>query len=317
MRCLRPFFLSGLGPARAWLSALMLGIFSASAVPLTISNPGFEDDTFLTNRGQLDYFYQSVSSLDALRTIPGWTSLRNPATGNGPFGGISDLGEENGPGQGSIENNIAWLLINNNFVANLSFVQTLSATIQTNTRYTLTLQAGEPGSFGNGQPRLFPVLGNAVTTGDVFARLRAGTTATPFPGFVSSLVPPPPDGRFTNWTLIWETGPSEPLAGQPIVIELFNQRTTGTGNQREVFYDDIAIDASPVLPPGLSIAVQGTNFFHILWPTNHTGYQLEAAASLMSPSWDTVTNGVTSTNGHYRVPVEANVGQRFYRLRKP
>jgi hypothetical protein len=123
--------------------------------------------------------------------------------------------------------------------------------LENNTRYTLSLRVAqarrEEGVESKPNP-VFPALGDGVTTGDVFARLRVGSLATPMPGFQlgASSVSAAADDEWVNWTLTWQTGDAEPLAGQALFVQLFHQGTRPVGGlPAEVFFDDIAITAVP------------------------------------------------------------------------
>jgi hypothetical protein len=123
--------------------------------------------------------------------------------------------------------------------------QTLGVTLENNFRYTLTLDVGNNDAFGGGV-FFFPTLGDGVSTGNVFARLLANGGGSAMPGFLpgSSTVSIPAPGAFTPWTLVWQTGPSEPLAGTTLVVDLSVGGGDGT-TPIEAFFDNVSLTSVP------------------------------------------------------------------------
>jgi len=73
-------------------------------------------------------------------------------------------------------------------------------------------------------------------------------------------------------------------------------------------------------PPGVSLSVGHSNRTQFVsWPTAAAGFQLEATASLKSPStWYTITNGI-SDDGNLKtcvIPVGSPLTNQFFRLRR-
>ncbi|MGC4003913.1 MAG: PEP-CTERM sorting domain-containing protein [Pirellulales bacterium] len=59
----------------------------------------------------------------------------------------------------------------------------------------------------------------------------------------SSTFVAPNDDQWVDWTLVWETGANEPLAGGTLGIELFARAATTANNlPAEVFFDDLTLD---------------------------------------------------------------------------
>jgi hypothetical protein len=242
-----------------FLLLVLLHITALTAArAVAIVNPGFESNPLTNpNPGEFDNFIVAVGQGQPLASVPGWTFTAMQLDGFTSYGGVSDLGNANHGPDGLIDNNIAWLFINEGRrTASVSVTQILAETLQPNTRYTLTLRVAQS-ARAEGNPALdnplFPTLGNGVSTGDVFARVYAGASGSTIPGFRSALssVSEPADNAWVNWTLVWETGASEPLAGTALGIELFNRADTqALGVPVEVFFDDIALSAVIVPEPG-------------------------------------------------------------------
>lgn len=230
----------------------------------TVTNPGFESNVLANpGAGQSDNFVIAVGQGATVTAIPGWTFAATQTTTFSSYGGVSDLATANHAPEGALDNNVLWLFVAaNKDTATVTASQTLTDTIQPNTRYTLTARVAQS-AHAEGNAALpnptFPTLGNGASTGDVFARLRAGNLATPMPGLVSSTVSVPADDTWVNWTLVWETGAAEPLAGQPLVVELFHRAATiATNLPSEVFFDDVAVATAPVPEPGgMALVVVG------------------------------------------------------------
>jgi hypothetical protein len=253
-------------PIAMKLSAACLFFTAAvrvSAAPVTIGNPGFEGNV-LTNPsvGQNDNFIIAAGQGSTITTVPNWTFNASQLDSFTSYGGVSDLATGNHAPEGAIDNNIAWLFIaEGKRLGSISARQTLGATLQLNTRYTLSLRVAQSahaeGDITLDNP-VFPNLGNGVNTGEVFARLWVNSVSTPMPGFLAaaSIVAVPADDQWVNWTLTWETGASEALAGGTLGIELYSQANTQSlSTPVEVFFDDVTLDATSVPEPSSALLV--------------------------------------------------------------
>jgi hypothetical protein len=79
--------------------------------------------------------------------------------------------------------------------------------------------------------------------------------------------------------------------------------------------DNFRID--PVLRPQLAISRTGTKVV-VSWPTNATGFALEAASQLSSnASWDEIFPGPVVVEGRFVATNNLMSGHQVYRLRKP
>jgi|GEM_PF-6930320 len=241
------------------LSLVFLAATTAAQAAMIV-NPGFESNLLANpNPSEFDNFIVAVGQEAVITQVPGWTFSAVQQDSYTSYGGVSDLATANHGPEGSIDNNIAWLFINQGRrTASVSATQLLGETLQANTRYTLTLRVAQS-ARAEGNPALanptFPVLGDGVTIGDVFARLFVGSTGTAMPGFqaLQSSISVPADNTWVNWTLVWETGSAEALAGTTLGIELFNRADTQATNlPAEVFFDDLMLTAVAVPEPGAS-----------------------------------------------------------------
>ncbi|MES2568992.1 MAG: hypothetical protein V4710_02930 [Verrucomicrobiota bacterium] len=238
--------------AVVFIGGMTSGLFASS---LTVINPGFESNV-LTNPSANgpDNFIGAAGQGITPVSVPGWTF----ATGSNPdtftaYGGVSDLAIPNHGPEGLLDNNIAWLFIRPTGVFGriIASQQLVGSALENNTLYTLSLRVAqarrEEGIETKSNP-VFPTLGDGVSTGDVFARLRVGDLNTSMPGFQpsASIVSTVADDSWVNWRLTWQTGSAEPLAGQPLFVQLYHQGTRPTGGlPSEVFFDDIAVTAVP------------------------------------------------------------------------
>lgn len=199
--------------------------------------------------GAGDNFIICAGDNAPIKPAAAWTFVGSaPPKSNAFYAGISDLGVHNHGPEGRRENNILWLYIpENRPKASLSVTQQLTAAVQPKTKYTLKVKVAQS-AHAEGKANMpnpdFPKLGDGVSTGDVFARLRVGTVATEMPGYVSSEVSEPPDNEWVTWTIVWQTAATEPLAGKKLVLEFFS---TAEKHPRpvEVFFDDVELTTAP------------------------------------------------------------------------
>jgi hypothetical protein len=230
-----------------------------SAAPVAINNAGFETNV-LSNPSPSgpDNFIGAAGQGTTPTAVPGWTFTAgsNPDSFTA-YGGVSDLAVPNHATEGLLDNNIAWLFIRPTGVfGSMSVSQQLAGiSLENNTRYTLSIRVAqarrEEGIESKPNP-VFPALGDGVSTGNVFARLMVSGLATAMPGFLPALsvVSAPADNEWVTWTLNWQTGASESLAGQALSVQLLHQGTQAVGGlPAEVFFDDVAVTATAVPEP--------------------------------------------------------------------
>jgi hypothetical protein len=131
--------------------------------------------------------------------------------------------------------------------ASNSAKQNLSTPLADNTKYVLSVMTGFDTSTSYG----YPAVGNGVSTGNVFARLlvdtsiaQDGSSLVAMPGFVaglSSTPAPASHGSIVNWTLTWQTGPGEALAGDAIWVQLAMNASVAND---EVYWDNVSLVTS-------------------------------------------------------------------------
>jgi uncharacterized repeat protein (TIGR03803 family) len=132
--------------------------------------------------------------------------------------------------------------------------------------------------------------GGSAGSGTVFAMNTDGTGFTTLHNFVSGS-----DGANPSAGLI--------LAGNALYGTAFNGGDAGKGT---VFRLSLP-------PPQLTIIFSGANVI-LTWPTNATGFTLQAATNLGSPTWGVVSPAPTVINGRNAVTNAIAGSQKFYRL---
>jgi hypothetical protein len=101
---------------------------------------------------------------------------------------------------------------------------------------------------------------------------------------------------------------------QPIHFDAASQRELGRRYAQQL----IAINQAMSQPPPLGFEFNGSQFW-LSWPSNYTGWTLQAqtndAATGLGTNWSTVS-GATGTN-RLMVPISITNGSIFFRLRSP
>jgi hypothetical protein len=89
------------------------------------------------------------------------------------------------------------------------------------------------------------------------------------------------------------------------------------GSGQTVYFDDLTYTLG-FMPPALSITRTAPAQAVLQWPTNYTGFTVQSAPGLGSPSlWQQFTNPVTVNGPLYNVSVSTTNAGRFFRLRRP
>jgi len=222
---------------RVLLSAFLLATLGfggvAAATPITVNNPSFEADV-LTCAGGPSCF--------AINSIPAWvassmgtTSTFKPSIGAPPSGEFSSIPDgvnvaAIGPASGG---------------ANIS--QTLVATVQANTLYTLDVSVGARADFLFSQYTITLEAGGTVLASD------------------SSL--DPAAGSFLTDTITFFSGPTPTTLGQSLEIELSATGLSAPGGTAaQADFDKVLLDASPTtsIPEPGTFLLLGTTCIGLL-----------------------------------------------------
>ena len=203
-----------------------------------------------------------------------------------------------------------------NAVAGLQ--QTLTNTLQANTRYRCSVQIGNiasgislPGS-ADGGGIFYDLNGFPGYRIDILA----GTTVV---GSDSNNIGATiPEGEWREARFHFDTSPSPAQLGQPLGIRLVNLKFPATpGNPNiEVDFDDVRLSAGPI-PVAASLSISLTDTQPNLAITGTTGatYRVEFTPALPSTNWTTLTNIVLTNSPQALTDQQSitNHGSRFYR----
>jgi len=143
-------------------------------------------------------------------------------------------------------------------------------------------------------------VGGSGGAGTVFSVKTNGTAFFPLHNFsqISGLNAPNTDGAYPVASLV--------LSGNILYGTANSGGPSGYGS---VFGVTV-----PPAPPELAISRSGENVI-LTWSTNVTGFMLQSATNLVSPSfWSTVSPGPTVVNGQNTVTNPISGTQQFYRL---
>jgi hypothetical protein len=233
---------------RALSLALALGLSAcATAALLPITNAGFEDPVLAD--GQQNGGGYAVPGWAEFDEQYAWTfDIFNPDAGTIPAGAHG--------GQ-----NVLMSMAHR--PATQYVEQQLGATLQLNTRYTLSAWVADPDAKN--------------PLNDVRLMLYAGTSL-----LGSTTVQPATPDVWTNGILVLETGVSHPEAGHPLKVRLM----WGDHASYRVLVDDVALDATslatnvPAAPVEFRAAAFGTTAIDLAWRPGvgaANGYRLERA----------------------------------------
>ena len=196
--------------------------------------------------------------------------------------------------------------------------QTLTTTLQSNTRYRCSVQIGNIAS-GTSLP-------DSADGGNVFYDLDG------FPGYRIDVLAGAtvigsdsnrigvtiPEGVFQQARFYFDTGPAPAQLGQPLGIRLVNLKFPATlGNPNiEVDFDDVRLSAGPIPAAAtLNISLSGTQPTLAITGTTGATYRMEYALSLPATNWTTLTNMVLTASPQSLVDPQPVVNQisRFFR----
>jgi hapalindole H/12-epi-hapalindole U/12-epi-fischerindole U synthase len=225
------------------LLPLALCLATAHAAPLTIQNAGFETP-FLAN-----------NTFNVASPGPsGWSAYGTINHNNRSIGAINPTGSTLYPGGAPEGRNagVVFLMDNANNQSQFAgiesgLVQTLAATLQTNTRYTLTVEVGN-------------MANDSATTNNAF-------NFTGFPGYRIDLLAGgqvlasdnntllPAEGTFLTSQVELSIGASHVLAGQALGIRLVN---LNAAPGIEVNFDNVRLDATAIPEPAAAAGLFGS-----------------------------------------------------------
>lgn len=83
---------------------------------------------------------------------------------------------------------------------------------------------------------------------------------------------------------------------------------------RSMFFDDIGFITASI-PPALTISRHGSSQTRVGWPTNAAGFSLEYSTGFPASAWFADTNTPVLNGDQFELILDANDGQRYYRLR--
>ena len=244
----------------AAIGTLLLFGTAVQAAPIAIVNPGFEDLYFGSN---LPAMFANDVPPTAFPVGPapnGWSAYG--AVGNGASIGVLNPGTLAADGgtnfpDGAPEGDNVALMFFNNFAGGAEFgiEQTLSATLQPNTAYTLSVEVG---NIASGTSTVEPFQGFG------FFDLRG------FPGYRIDLLAGnvviaqdnsmllPDEGEFEESVINVVIGDMHPQLGQDLTIRLVNLNVQDLNDpvvDLEVDFDDVRLDATVVPAPRSSLLV--------------------------------------------------------------
>lgn len=250
-------------PARMRITAAALALLAtgAQAAMVVVDNPGFEAQV----HGPNTFTFGAPTN---------WSAYNTNVVNGDSIGTLNPQGTTYfAPGQWG-GSNVAIAFIQSGGTSGVEFGirQALNETLQADTTYTLTVGVGNIASgtsdLGNG-PIFFDLdgfpgyrvellVGNTVLAADLNELASGGNTI--------------PEGEFRSSQVVFDsTGVDALLIGQPLVIGLVNLNVPDPidlGADREVDFDDIALDASPTvipIPPAFLLLGSAVGLLALRW----------------------------------------------------
>jgi uncharacterized protein (TIGR03437 family) len=264
------------------LYLLGLSLPGVASTSITVTNPGFEtlpaNPAWINCAGSGAAGSGGAGCRDTMDgNVPGWTASNTTSIGLfQPGPNYFTLPLPAAEGQTIVQINAGTLS------------QVLSQTLQVSTVYTLQVDVGQRSD------KLYPSPPPTV-------QLFAGSTL-----IASATGAQPPLGGWTTWTGTYQSGASDPLAGQALKIVLGSTSPQGD-------FDNVQLTSAPVasLPPPCSYALNATSAAPAasggagsVTVTAGTGCSWTAASNA---SWITITAGASgSGNGSVSYNVAAN-----------
>jgi len=276
------------------------------AQPIPIANAGFESNSI-------------APGTFALPTPQGWSRYDPSFIINNNDNAVGvirpDVPQLFFPGGAPEGVNAALVFLAGPQTAVAGLQQTLTATLQANTRYRCSVQVGNiasgtslPGSADGG---------NVYYDLDGFPGYRidvlAGTNVVASDN--NSIGATIPEGEFRQARFYFDTDNTHPQLGQLLGIRVVNLKfpaTPGVPNI-EVDFDDVRLSAGPVpVAAQLSITLDGPQPRIALTGTTGATYGVEFTPTLASTNWTTLTN-IILTASPYLFADSQPVTSRFSR----
>jgi hypothetical protein len=217
------------------LLAIVGAISTASATPITVSNPSFEALVLSCTPGPNCF---------TLGDIPGWIPSNVPSTATfKPSTGAEGGGEFVGIPDGV---NVAAI---GNAIGGTNIFQALTATVSANTLYTLKVSVGARADFPFSEYTIDLEAGGTVLASD------------------SSLNPSP--GTFVPDTITFSSGPAPATLSEQLGIRLTASGRSVTGAGAQADFDQVLLDAAP----SVSVPEPNTLFLFVTCCFAFLGYE--------------------------------------------
>lgn len=214
--------------------------------------------------------------------------------------------------------NAALVFLGGNEMGEAGLQQTLSATLQANTRYRCSVQIGNiasgtslPGSSG-GPGIFFDLDGFPGYRIDVLA---GGSVVAAENNSMGATIP---EGAWRPTRFYFDVTNSHPQLGQPLGIRLVNLKQPGTPEipNIEVDFDAVTLSAGAIpVSAQLAISLAGGQPQLQLTGTVGATYRVETSSLLPATNWVTLTNLLLSgaTQGFLDPQANSSPGNRYYR----
>jgi hypothetical protein len=293
-------------------SVIVMGLITqtvAQSQPLPIVNAGFEADVI-------------TPGAFAVLIPQGWTTYDPGFIINQNANSVGvirpDVPQSFFPAGAPEGVNAALVFLAGGQTAEAGLQQTLSATLQANTRYRCSVQVGNiasgtslPGSADGGG-----VFYNLAGFPGYRIDILAGTTVVASDN--NSIGATIPEGEFLDARFYFDATNGHPQLGQNLGIRLVNLNAPGTTEAPniEVDFDDVRLTTGPIPAPAeLSIALVGDSPTLGISGTTGATYRVEYALSLPATNWITLTNLFVPTSPQILLDAhsQTNAGHRFYR----